>query len=371
MGKMNKSDLSAVAQAGWQTLVEEFAAYLSAIGRSPLSVQGHRECLKYWRKYAAECGIESPEQVTPQIVAGYQAWIYARRTRFGKPFALTSQIVILNSLQVFYRFLVRSGKVLNNPTLALRLPKEPKKLPGTILTPKEVRKLLSQPDTSTVLGFRDITMYELLYSSGLRITELIRLKVGDIDFSEGSYGKQATVFIQDGKGGKDRVVPLGATARRYLNEYLQRVRPILLRVSVPSVVDVLFLNRLGKPFDKSGLLKKLHIHAARAGIEKSKTPTHSGRITVHTFRHTLATEMLRHGADLRQIQELLGHEKLSTTQLYTHVVKGELKRIQEQCHPREQVDLPVGFVRYRGRKYLTEADVTKEKRTSKRMPTDQ
>jgi integrase/recombinase XerD len=322
-----------------QPHIEDFAVWLKGIGRADGTLTHHRASLRLWGKYLDAQGVTELAQVTPQLVAGYQAWLYQARSRFGQPYTLQSQIGILNSLQVFCRHLVRCGKLLHNPAETIRLPKEPKKLPGQIFTPQEVKKLLNQPDTSTVLGFRDRTLYELLYSTGLRITEAIRLQVQDIDFD------QRTVAVRDGKGGKDRIVPLGATARRHLAEYLQRVRPVLGHLH-PS--ERVFLNRCGRPFGKSGLLKKLQLYAARARIKK--------HVTVHTFRHTLATEMLRRGADLRQIQELLGHAKLRTTQIYTHIVKGELKRVQAHCHPREQTELPENFVKYRGRKYLTETE---------------
>jgi len=311
-------------------------------------VEANRINLKYWQKYLADQGIADLAAVTPQIVAGYQAWVYNYQTRFGKPFTIATQIQVLNNLQVFYRYLVKTGKVLSSPADIIRLPKEPRKLPAVVLTQKEMKKLLVQPDTSTVLGFRDRTMYEVLYSTGIRIGELIRLRTQDVALSEG------TIFIHAGKGGKDRVVPLGKAACRYVKEYLQKIR---LFLSHSSTGDVVFPDRLGKPFDRSGILKKLAVYAMRAGLKK--------RITVHTFRHTLATEMLKHGADLRQIQELLGHTSLRTTQLYTHIVKGELKRILAQCHPREQTDLPENFVCYRGRKYLTDEERRRELRNPK------
>jgi integrase/recombinase XerD len=291
---------------------------------------------------------------------------------------LKSQIITLNSIQVFGHYLAAAGKLLHDPAEAIRLPREPKRLPGTILTPAEMKKLLAQPDTATVLGFRDRTLYEVLYSTGLRIMEAIRLRVPDVPPSLSALAgpelrragnlssvPEGCIFVHAGKGGKDRVVPLGRSACRYLAEYVKDIRPLLLSGLASlreNSSDTVFLDRLGHPFSKSGILKKLAIYATRAGI-KSEIRRGGKRITVHTFRHTLATEMLRHGADLRQIQELLGHANLRTTQIYTHIVKGELKRVQEQCHPREQTQLPEGFVRYRGRKFLTDEERHKDRRS--------
>ena len=344
-----------------QTHIDSFIAWLKDIGRAEQTLEHHRASLKLLQRFMEARDSTEPAQVTPQIVADYQAWLYAARSRYGRPYTLESQIGILNSLQVFLRFLIKSGQLLTNPAESLRLPKEQKNIPGKTLTPAEMKRLLAQPDPATVLGFRDLTLYEVLYSTGLRIMEAIRLRVADVNF------EQRTLFVHAGKGGKDRVVPLGQSACRYLAEYLKGIRPLLIRGPALAATkpgkdrplpetsaDTVFLDRLGHPFGKSGLLKKLAIYAARAGIRK--------RITVHTFRHTLATEMLRHGADLRQIQELLGHANLRTTQIYTHIIKGELKRVQEQCHPREKTELPEGFVRYRGRKYLTQDDRRKDLR---------
>ena len=331
-----------------ENLIEEFIRYQETIGRATSTVESNRVNLKYWQKYLAEQDITGLATVTPQIAAGYQAWVYNYQTRFEKPFTIASQIQVLNNLQVFYRYLVKTGQVLSNPAESIRLPKEPRKLPAVVLTPKEMKRLLAQPDILTVLGFRDRTMYEVLYSTGIRIGELIHLRVQDISFSDGM------LFVQSGKGGKDRVVPLGKAACRFLVEYIKNIRPMFREA---SATDALFFNKQGRLHKKYGIWIKLRVYAMRAGIKK--------RITVHTFRHTLATEMLKHGADLRQIQELLGHTNLRTTQLYTQIVKGELKRVQEQCHPREKTELPENFVCYRGRKYLTEDERRREMRHSK------
>ena len=242
-------------------------------------------------------------------------------------------------------FLAATGRTLCDPAEAIQLPREPKRLPGTFLTTAEMKKLLRQPDTSTVLGFRDRTIYEVLYSTGLRVRELTGMRVQDLDLSH------AAIFIPQSKHFKDRYVPLGETARKFLVEYLDRIRPLLLRASASpreTSSDLVFMGRCGGRLDVGGVQQKLRIYATRAKIKK--------HLTIHVFRHTLATEMLRHGADLRQIQEMLGHKNLKTTQIYTHIVKGELKRVQAHCHPREQTDLPEGFVRYRGRDWTQEGE---------------
>lgn len=320
-----------------------FLDYAKAQGRSWQTLERHEAALgllgRYLGERAGQAGGLGVAVLTPVVMAGFQAWLYQARSRYGRPYKIKSQIITLNSIQVFGHFLAASGRLLHDPSEALQMPKEPKSLPGVFLSTVEMKKLLRQPDTGTVLGFRDQTIYEVLYSTGLRVSELTGMRVQDLSLSQGS------IFIPQSKHFKDRYVPLGETARRYLAEYLERVRPILVR---REGEDLVFLNRCGGRLDVSGMQQKLRIYAERAGIKK--------HLTIHVFRHTLATEMLRHGADLRQIQELLGHKNLRTTQIYTHIVKGELKRVQAHCHPREQTDLPEGFVRYRGRASVQEGE---------------
>lgn len=347
-------------QAGWPTLIAAFLDYQRGLGRAASTIESHIIDLQYWTRYLDTIGGPAPAAITPRIVADYQAYIYQYRSRYGRPFVLQTQIGILNCLQVFYKFLLKTGRILSNPAEAIQLPREPKRLPGTFLTTAEMKKLLRQPDTSTVLGFRDRTIYEVLYSTGLRVRELTGMRVQDLppslsalvgpelrragDLSRG-MAPEGSLFIPQSKHYKDRYVPFGATAGRYLAEYLDHVRPRLVR---REGEDLVFLGRCGGRLDVGGVQQKLRIYATRAKIKK--------HLTIHVFRHTLATEMLRHGADLRQIQEMLGHKNLKTTQIYTHIVKGELKRVQAHCHPREQTDLPDGFVRYRGRKWTQDGD---------------
>ena len=326
-------------KTGWQALIAAFLDYQQGIGRAEDTLSHHRCSLKLWLRFLDERGIDDLAAVTPQVAAAYQTWLYQAKSRFKRPYTLQSQIGILNSLQVFFKFLLKTGRILSNPAETIQLPREPKKLPGTILSSQEMKRLLNQPDTATVLGFRDRAICEVLYSTGLRVSELTGMRVQDLDLSA------RTIFVPKSKHFNQRYVPLGDAACRYLAEYLERIRPLLLR---NGQTDVIFLSRIGRPLHKTSVFNKLKVYGRRAGIKK--------RLTVHVFRHTLATEMLKRGADLRQIQELLGHRQLRTTQVYTHVVKGELKRIQAHCHPREQVDLPDNFVRYRGRKHLQEGD---------------
>ncbi|TVP75377.1 MAG: hypothetical protein EA353_14035 [Puniceicoccaceae bacterium] len=323
-----------------------FTEWLSVRRRSSSNRDQYSPHLLYWIKFLEAEGIGFKE-ATPETFNRYQAWLLNYTSRFNRPLGINTQLNILSAIKVFYRFLHESGHLLHNPAANLRLPKERKTLPTAILTAAEARRLLKQPDLDTVSGFRDRTMLEVLYSCGLRISELRQLKVpspkgdktgkasaltGPDDFDP----INKTLTIRNGKGDKDRVVPLGETACRYLGEYLAQVRPLLLK----EETDVLFLNRYGKTFGVSGICKKLKGYTKAAKIEKT--------ITVHSFRHTLATAMLQRGAELRHIQAILGHDYLHTTERYTRIVKTELRRIQAKHHPREAIDLPDGAIRYRG-----------------------
>lgn len=328
-----------------ETAFAAFIEHAQGLGRSRQTLERHGTSFGLLRRYLDERGVHDLAALTPPVMAGFQSGLYQAKSRYGRPYQLKSQIITLNSVQVFGHFLAATGRTLCDPAEAIQLPREPKRLPGTFLTSAEMKKLLRQPDPSTVLGFRDRTIYEVLYSTGLRVRELTGMRVQDLNLSH------AAIFIPQSKHFKDRYVPLGETARKFLVEYLDRIRPLLLRASASpreTSSDLVFMGRCGGRLDVGGVQQKLRIYATRAKIKK--------HLTVHVFRHTLATEMLRHGADLRQIQEMLGHKNLKTTQIYTHIVKGELKRVQAHCHPREQTDLPDGFVRYRGRDWTQDGE---------------
>lgn len=325
--------------------IGRFTEWLSVRRRSSSNRDQYSSHLLYWITFLEAEGIGFKE-ATPETFNRYQAWLLNYTSRFNRPLGINTQLLILSAVKVFYRFLHESGHLHHNPAARLRLPKERKSLPTAILTAAEARRLLKQPDLNTVSGFRDRALLEVLYSCGLRIGELRRLKEEDFD----SFNR--TLAVREGKGDKDRLVPLGETACRYLAEYIENVRPLLVdaarrgakrQSSSDSCLpdpDFLFLNRYGGMFGVSGLCRKLKGYARAAKIEKT--------ITVHSFRHTLATGMLQRGAELRHIQAILGHDHLHTTERYTRIVKTELRRVQAKHHPREAIDLPEGAIKYRG-----------------------
>jgi len=319
------------------SLVTDFQRWMALRGFSERSRESYPQNLNlFFRFLESEKIIEEgrldPATLDPQVIADYQAYLFEYVSpKTGKKLKADSQLTMLCSLVTFCRFLKSTHRLATDPSKSLRLPRQTHSLPAALLTPHEMRRLLALPKINTVLGFRDRAILEVFWCCGLRISELLFLTVGDINFEEG------LLTIRQGKGGKDRVIPLGETVLKWLKEYLEKVRPLLVSAS-SSRPSPLFLSRRGLPIDKSGLLKKLKVYQRRAGIKKN--------LVGHSFRHTLATEMLKRGADLRHIQELLGHEKLTTTQRYTHVVKAELKKVHGKTHPREQT--PFASVAYRG-----------------------
>jgi integrase/recombinase XerD len=221
----------------------------------------------------------------------------------------------LSALKQFFRFLVASGMIEANPARLLSAPKIPLRLPK-VLSPSEVELLLAQPDPAARSGRRDQAMLELLYATGLRVSELVGLKVQNVNLEAG--------FVRTlGKGSKERVVPMGTKAVEALREYLLDERPALLRNRTSPYV---FLNLRARPMTRQGFWKIIRQYGARAGIPKEITP--------HMLRHSFATHLLQYGADLRSVQVMLGHSDISTTQIYTHVTRERLKEIHEKCHPR-------------------------------------
>jgi len=224
----------------------------------------------------------------------------------------------LVTLRNFFRFAQITELIPEDPSINLESPKIRRSLPG-YLRLEEVEKLLAQPDEKTAIGLRDRTMLEVLYSSGLRVSELTNLRVLDLD-------RAACCVRCIGKGDKERIVPIGKKAISLVDRYLRDARPQLLAKSQQSNSPVLFLNRRGSRLSRVGVWKILSAYGRRAGLRVALTP--------HMLRHSFATHLLERGADLRSVQLMLGHSDISTTQIYTHVVEERLKQIYKAHHPR-------------------------------------
>jgi integrase/recombinase XerD len=254
--------------------------------------------------------IDDPSQITRSHLASFF------KTLKNAGLVSTSTARYYSSLKGFFLFLLASKYIITNPIEKIPSPKLDKKLPLVLSFP-EVDLILSKPDINSKLGLRDKAILETLYACGLRISELIGLKISDLFFKE-------EIIRVLGKGSKERIVPIGRSAVNWINEYLNTCRPLLQKKAFSE--NYLFLNRRGKKFSRMGMWKIVNRYVIEAGIEK---PVHP-----HTFRHSFATHLLEGGADLRAVQEMLGHADISTTQIYTHIDREYIKQVHKQFHPR-------------------------------------
>ncbi len=263
--------------------------------------------------------------ITDEMVSAYQLWLCQRENkRRGGTLAPSTQRVYLGAVRSFFSFCAVERIVLLDPARNIELPRVGRRLPRGVLSPKEMRAVLRAPNLATYTGLRDRAILETFYSSGIRHMELLRLRVCDVDLERGY------LTVLQGKFKKDRVVPLGKVAAHFIREYLTKARPHMLRAADTPEAR-LFLSINGTPLAQPSLYGMIARVAKIAGLEK--------RLFPHGIRHTCATAMLRGHADIRYIQQLLGHESLSSTQIYTHVEIGDLKRVHARSHPREH-DLP-------------------------------
>ena len=246
-------------------------------------------------------------------------------------YAPTSSARNLSAIRMFHRFLVMENYVNSDPTMNISFPKQAKNLPKT-LNQFEIEAILSQPDLSQPKGVRDKAMLEFMYATGVRVSELLSIRISDTYFQEG--------FIRViGKGRKERIIPIGEQAIYRTEVYLQNVRPGIARVGKSG--DSLFLNWRGRPLTRMGFWKILRHYLTMSGVKKDTSP--------HTFRHSFATHLIEGGADLRAVQEMLGHADISSTQIYTHLDREYLKEVHHNFHPREKYgDAELDAVQHKG-----------------------
>ncbi len=295
--------------------VQRFLDHLAVErGLSPHTVAAYRRDLGRYVGFLRERGISDARQVDGRAVAAHVAAISASTHGDGRRYRATSVVRALSSIRAFHRFQLREGKTTEDPTAAVVRPKLPRTLPRP-LSVDDVARVLEHPDASAK-GMRDRAVLETLYAGGLRVSELVGLDVDDVDLEEGSVRVL-------GKGGKERDVPIGRHAREAVGAYLSRVRP---QIATARSRSAMFLNLRGGRLTRQGCAGILEQHAAGAGIEKKVSP--------HTLRHSFATHLLEGGADVRVVQELLGHASVATTQVYTLVTKEHLREVYYTSHPR-------------------------------------
>jgi integrase/recombinase XerD len=296
--------------------VERFLDHLAVErGLASNTIEAYRRDLVRYAGFLRRRGVRDARRAQEQVVSSFAAELSAARRPDGTPYRASSIVRTLSSVRSFHRFLVREGDADRDPTAGLVRPKLPRPLPHPISV-EEVGKLLAAPSDGSPAGLRNRAVLETLYGAGLRVSELVGLDVDDVDL-EG-----ASVRVM-GKGGKEREVPLGRYARRALESYLRRARPAL---ATPRSRSALFLNARGGRLTRQGCAKILRACAERAGIRR--------RVSPHTLRHSFATHLLEGGADVRVVQELLGHSTVATTQIYTLVSREHLREVYLAAHPR-------------------------------------
>jgi integrase/recombinase XerD len=285
-------------------------------GLSQNTLLAYRQDLRRYVDFLGRREIRRAENVDGVTIRAFVASLSAStHGPSDAPYRATSVARALSSVRSFHRFLVREGVVDHDPTAGVSQPRLPRSLPRP-LPVEDVRRLLEAPDVETPAGIRDRAILELLYGSGLRISELTGLDVDDVDLEE------ASVRVL-GKGGKEREVPLGSFAADAVRAYLTRGRPAL---ASGTTRGALFLNARGGRLSRQSCARVLTAYVRRAGIDR--------RVTLHTLRHSFATHLLEGGADVRVVQELLGHASVGTTQIYTLVTEQHLREVYETSHPR-------------------------------------
>lgn len=293
--------------------------YLEHLAIKGYTQQGRISAERYIRDFIAWADARSvthPQHVTHAVLERYQRWLHYYRKKDGAALAVASQRGKLVPLRGFFKWLTKRGEISANPAAEIELPRRIKRLPASVLTAAETEKVLALVDTTSPIGLRDRAMIEVLYSTGMRRMEIANLHIGDIDC------ERAVVLIRQGKGCKDRMIPIGERALHWVNQYLDAARP---QIAWNAQEPHLFLGLYGDSLAPNWLSTIVARYVNQAQIGK-----HGG---CHLFRHTMATLMLEGGADIRFIQAMLGHAELSTTQIYTQVAIRQLQQVHAITHP--------------------------------------
>lgn len=316
MARAKRTASKPVPQNRMGTLLEEFIAWMSVRNTAEYTQYHRRACVARFIRWASERGIEDPVEVTRPILESYQKYLYYHRQKNGQPLTFRTQYSRLVPVRTWFRWLVRNHHILHNPASDLDMPKIEKRLPRAVLSEEEAERVMMQPDIREPLGMRDRAILETLYSTGIRRTELVHLKLYNLDRERG------TLSIWQGKGKKDRIIPIGERAVAWVDKYLREARPQLV---IEPDDGTVFVSVEGGAFhpDRLSMLVREHVEQANLGKKGA----------CHMFRHTMATLMLEGGADIRFIQEMLGHADLQSTQVYTQVSIRKLKQIHSVTHP--------------------------------------
>jgi len=332
-------------------LKDAFLEHLTLKNLSPLSIRQRDLAIRVFLGWLAGKSIREIGQVDREVFENYKAWLSSYLTREGKLLAAKTIGDRMYIVQCWFAWLKKKGVISCDPVAGVKAPRCRKPLPRGVMRPDEIRKIMEQPDLKSIIGYRDRTVMEVLYSTGARAAELVGLKVPDVDLQK----KMAR--IRNGKGGRDRFVPLSTPCCRFLERYLAVIRPELTKCTRPSGnnwlkkahtgKDLLFLSLYGGPIGTIWLAGFMKKYILKAGITKVVSP-------VHSFRHSVATHLLEGGMDVRYVQVLLGHSSINSTQIYTHVERRTLQALLKKYHPRELAEERVQiFIDEEKKKYAT------------------
>jgi integrase/recombinase XerD len=308
---------------GFAALSSAFFEWMRVKNYSERTVENRQHYLERFTVWCIERGITQPAEVTKALLERYQRHLYHYRKENGQPLTFGSQFTHLVPVRAFFKWCARQNHTLYNPAGELEMPRLEKRLPRHVLTASESDRVLNQANVTDPLGLRDRAILETFYSTGMRRRELSGLKLYDLDIERG------TVMVRQGKGKKDRMIPIGSRALAWIDKYVLEVRPTLAHQPDDGT---LFLSNQGDTFSPNRLTQMVREYVDGAQLGKSGA--------CHLFRHTMATLMLENGADIRFIQAMLGHAELSTTQIYTQVSIRKLKEIHSLTHP-ARLDKPI------------------------------
>jgi len=305
-------------------LKERYLGWLIATGYAEPTIKNSHADLEWLLFYLDMQAVSRVADITPELLEAYSLWLRDKSNSYheSRMICLASVVHRLTTLKGFCRWLQKEMVVLQDPTEDIEFPSMPARLPRVILTQEEARKMLNAPDLRSPVGYRDKALLELLYATGVRTNELLTLRVSDLDY------KARTAFVRKGKGNKDRLIVVPSEALGYAREYAEKVRPRFAKRMKNGDDGTLFLNYTGAKVEINALCHILSKNAKLAALDK--------HVTALTFRHSIASHLLENGMDIRFIQEMLGHEKMSTTQVYTKVTLSGLMKHYNKHHPRER-----------------------------------
>ena len=305
----------------YKEVIERYKDYMEIKNFRKETIKNYLLIVRKFTEYMKEKkNKERVQEIEKEDLREYQNMVHAMRNkRTGEAVSLSRKASIIITVRSFFRYLVKSGELLYNPASEIEVPRTRRDRLREPLKEREIKKLIEKAEGKNIIEIRDRAMLEVLYSTGIRNAELRGIKIKDVDLDHGE------IKIIDGKWGKDRVVPLGRLASGYIEKYLIQSRPLLLK---GEEREELFITKSGEDLGATVPIDVVKKYARKAKIKK--------RVTTHVIRHSCATHLLRGGADIRYVQELLGHESLDSTRIYTKIEITDLKKVHSKTHPRER-----------------------------------